>query len=189
MLFRSNLKFLGKSDANIELISTQITEFKKHGITVEGFETSISGIQDQYLKAKMNDMLIVYKEFENILFDRYIDENDMLTILGEQLEKTDMFKNTILYIDEFVGFTKQEYTIISKLIKTAKQFTATVCTDNLELTECPEDDIFYSNKQTADNLLQIAKKEKKFLEKPIYLQDTKRFKTIELEHLEKSLLN
>ena len=35
---KNNLKFIGKSKENVELICTQITEFKKHGITVENLE-------------------------------------------------------------------------------------------------------------------------------------------------------
>lgn len=47
------------------------------------------------------------------------------------------------------GFTKQEYDIIRKLLKLAKQINITVCTDSLILDKNPEVDIFYSSKQTA----------------------------------------
>lgn len=184
---KSNLKFLGKSDENIELISTQITEFKKHGITPQDFENSISLIKNDYLKAKMNDMLIVYKEFENVVHNNFIDENDVLTILNNQLSETDTFKNSIIYIDEFVGFTKQEYDIIAKLMNMAKMVTINICTDSLELVNCPESDIFYANKQTADRLLKLAVSEKISIEKPIFRQNTDRFKNEELSHLEQNL--
>lgn len=35
---KDNLKFIGKTAENVELIGTQITEFKKHGITVENLK-------------------------------------------------------------------------------------------------------------------------------------------------------
>ena len=57
-----------------------------------------------------------------------LDENDILTILANNLEKTDMFKDCIIYIDEFTGYTKQEYKLIEILLKTAKQITITVTT-------------------------------------------------------------
>lgn len=78
---KRSLKFLGKSDENIELIGTQITEFKKHGISVEMFKEEIDNTDDKYLKCKMQDMLLVYEKFQNNLKDKYIDENDVLTIL------------------------------------------------------------------------------------------------------------
>ena len=38
---RKELKFLGKTDENIELVETAITEFKKHGINVEKIKQEI----------------------------------------------------------------------------------------------------------------------------------------------------
>ena len=38
---KSKLKFLGKSDENIELIIDQITEFKKHGVMVEDLKKTM----------------------------------------------------------------------------------------------------------------------------------------------------
>lgn len=35
---KRKLKYLGKSDENIDMIGTQITEFKKHGVSVEELE-------------------------------------------------------------------------------------------------------------------------------------------------------
>ena len=37
--------------------------------------------------------------------------------LEKQIEKSEMFKNTYVYIDEFNGFTSQEYNIIRKIEK------------------------------------------------------------------------
>mgnify|MGYP001858887343 FL=1 len=38
---KNDLKFIGKSAENVDLIGTQITEFKKHGITVEHLRDAI----------------------------------------------------------------------------------------------------------------------------------------------------
>ena len=99
---KKNLRFLGKSDENIELIGTQITEFKKHGITVDLLKESVSNTDNKYLKCKMEDMLLVYDRFQNNIKDKYIDENDVLTILSEKIEETTFLNDAIIYIDEFV---------------------------------------------------------------------------------------
>lgn len=184
---KNKLKFLGKSEQNIKLISTQITEFKKHEISTKMLENTIEKTEDKYLKYKMQDMLNVYKEFENNMEDKYIDENDKLTILANNLDDTDMFKNTIIYIDEFIGFTFQEYRIIEKLLKVAKQISITVCTDNLDLYTNQDTDLFYSNKNTADKLLYIARNNNIECEKTVFLDKIYRFKNAELEHLEKNI--
>ena len=83
---------------------------------IEQLKQEIDKQEDIYLKNKLTDLSLVYEEFENQLSGKYIDETDLLTILAENIENTDMFNNQYIYIDEFTGFTKQEYQIIEKLI-------------------------------------------------------------------------
>ncbi len=184
---KQNLNFLGKSDENIELISTQITEFKKHGVSVESLDELINETDDKYLSSKINDMKIVYNKFEDTIKNKYIDENDVLTILAEQLPKTNIFEDTLIYIDEFVGFTKQEYDVIGILLKQANQVSINVCTDALEESNSPDTDVFYANKLTVQKIIEVAKNVDSKIEKSVYLEDVHRFKNEELMHLEKNL--
>lgn len=131
-------------------------------------------------------MILLYEGFENAISGRYIEENDRLSILAQQLEETKMFQDTIIYIDEFAGFTHQEYEIIRKLIKVA-EVTITICTEDLDLLTYQDSDIFYSNKQMADKLLFMAKQQEIVREKTIFLKDSYRFQTEELKFLEKNI--
>ena len=186
--YKNELKFLGKTDENIEMLSTAFTEFKKHRVLPEDLEKIYNKTDDEYLKLKIKDMNLVYKEFEKQIQDKYIDENDNLTILANKLKNSNMFKNTIIYIDEFTGFTKQEYEIIKILLTHAKQVNITVTTDNLDLNNANQDtDLFYSNKQTADKILYIARSNNIECEKTVFLSDLYRFRNNELIHIEKNI--
>ena len=44
---KKELKFLGKTDENVDMAGTAITEFKKHGITVEQLKQEINNKQDE----------------------------------------------------------------------------------------------------------------------------------------------
>ena len=44
---KNNFKFIGKSSENVELIGTQITEFKKHGITVESLKSAMENTKSE----------------------------------------------------------------------------------------------------------------------------------------------
>lgn len=187
----NNLKFLGKSDSNIDMVMTQITELKKHGVTLENLLNLKEqiGENNKYLETKLNDIYTVYSKFQEKITSNYIDENDSLTILGQQLDKTDMFKNTEIYIDEFVGFTKQEYEIIAKLLTSASKVTITFTSDGMYKTVEASNDVFYTNKETIEKILKIAKDNKITIKEPIYLDKIKRFKAEELNHIEKNLYN
>lgn len=182
------LKFLGKTDENIELINNALVEFKKHGVTTDNLENQIQNTENKLLQTKLQDLNLIYQEFENQINGKYIDETDLLSMLAKNIDKVDMFNDTIFYIDEFAGFTEQEYMVIQKLLKIAKEVNITICTDNLELNTNPETDIFYSNKITISKILDLAKKEKVEIEQ-IELKKVKRFKVEELKHLEKNIYN
>ena len=109
--------------------------------------------KDDYLKLKLQDMLQVYTDFEKVIENKYIDENDNLTRLANQLNDVSIFDNTVIYIDEFVGFTKQEYEIIKQLSYKAQNVTVAICSDSIEDGITPESDVFYSNKLTISRLV------------------------------------
>lgn len=184
---KKETKFFTKSEKNIELVSRIFTELKKHSITVTKLKETIDEIQDMYLKTKLTDIYILYKEYQERLSENYIDTNDILTKLSENLEESKMFDDSIIYIDEFAGFTTQEYILIKKLLKKAKQINVTICTDWLENNKTKETDIYYQNKITAQKIVELAEGEE--IEKPVILKKRYRFKNQELEHLEANLYN
>ena len=184
---KNKLKFIGKSNENVSLVETQITEFKKHGVTVESLKEIIEKTEDKYLQTKLTDMLMVYEKYTENINDKYIDENDNLSILADRLDLVKDFDDADIYIDEFVGFTHQEYEIIKKLLVKANEVNITICTDNLNLSLNQDTDIFYSNKLTIDKLYYIAREENVKIEKPIVLDKCYRFKNKELSHLEENI--
>ena len=185
---KKELKFLGKTDENVDMLDTAITEFKKHGISIEQLSEEIDKQDDIYLKNKLKDLSVVYNGFEEQLSGKYIDETDLLTILAQNIENTDMFKDAVIYIDEFAGFTSQEYQIIEKLVQIAKQVTITICTDELHDIKNPDTDIFYSNQVTVNKLLEVAQNCEAKIDE-IKLENPYRFKSMELKHLEQNLYN
>lgn len=181
---QKKLRFLGKSIDNVETIIKQITEFKKHNINVEILKKQVEETEDEYLKLKLNDMLIMYTKFEEVIEGRFLDENDVLTMLAENIEKSNLFNNAIFYIDEFAGFTKQEYEVIKKLEDISKELYITICTDSLKVEKSPEADIFYDNKQAIQTLCNISDINK---DEQIYLEENHRFKNEELSFMEKNI--
>ena len=184
---QKNLNFLNNQDGNIDLISTTITELKKHQINIEDIKNAIDNTTNSSMKLKLNDIYIAYKTYEESIKNKYIDEDDILTILNNIITESKMFDNSLIYIDEFTGFTKQEYNIIESLMKLAKEVKIAVCTDDLDFAETSELNAFYENKKTANKLIEIAKKSKVVINKPIYMDKNYRFKNTALNHLEQNI--
>ena len=176
---KDTLNFLGKNAENVDIIGNSITEFKKHRIDIENLKKEANTTTDMYLKLKLNDMITMYEEFEKSIQDKFLDENDVLDILNTQILESNQFKNTTIYIDEFVGFTTQEYEIIAKLMQLAKEVNVTICTDNLLQQEDADKDIFYANKNTGIKLINLAKEYGIEIEDDVKLTELHRLKHLE----------
>lgn len=181
---KNTLKFLGKSEKNIQLVDKMLTEFKKHNVSVEDLKNL--KLEDQYVSLKLQDMTLLYEKYEEKLAQNLVDENDELTILKNNLKFSKMFENSCIYMDEFFGFTPQEYGIFEELLKLCREMNIAVCLDCLESTKKKENDIFYFNRKYAKKLLEIASNQGCKIE--LMVQDKSyRFKNDELVILEKNL--
>lgn len=185
--YKKELNFLGQSDENIELALSEITEFKKHNIMSNNISTIIEKVNDTKLKYKLADFEKIYLSYDNWMKNKFIDEEDTLTKLKNNLDNSTSFNDTDIYIDEFSGFTSQEYEIISKLMQKARMVTITICTDGLNIDNVPEEDIFYENKKIAQKLLEYAEMNKIRVEKPVQLTNFCRFKNNELKCIENNV--
>ena len=184
---KNELKYLGKTQKNLETISRLITELKKHNINSNIIKGTKQELQDKRLEYKLEDINIILENFENAINNNFIDENDLLTMLYQSIDAVNMFNDTVIYIDEFAGFTKQEYLIIEKLLNISKEVNISICTDNLQSNTNPDTDIFYPNKKACNKIIEIAKEKNIEIKPAIVLDKTYRFKTEELNILEKHL--
>jgi len=180
---KENLIFLGKTEKNLDLTTRMITELKKNNVTVDMLETNINNIEDSYLKLKLKDIKLLYSEFNKEISNKYLDDDDLLTIVNDKIKKSLMFKNSYVFIDEFAGFTKQEYSIIEELFNLANEVNITMTTDSLEKSKFEENDIFSENKKTISKLTKIANLNNINILEPVELTNIYRYKSEELKHL------
>lgn len=163
-----------------------LTEFKKHGISTNDLSNFNS--KDEYMNLKIKDISFIYQKYQEKIEKNFIDENDILTVLAENLEASNIFADSIFYIDDFQGFTPQEFKVFEKLLDKVVEVSVTVCSDELDSASNKETDIFYFNKKFAKKLIEIAENKNTKINK-IYLGESKRFKNNELAFLEKNLYN
>lgn len=191
---RANLKAFGRSAGQkgfADKLSTMLSEFKRYNINPQLLEEKTKEIEDRYLKDKLDDLILIYSKYEETLHEKYIDMDDDLTLLRDRIDKSKYLKGAEIWIDEFSGFTPQEYEIIAKLLQNATRVNVCLTTDCLEDTEQIQDiDVFSSIKYSANKLIKITKELELEVEKPIALKPgaSWRFQNnVELQHLEEFL--
>lgn len=182
---KDKLQYIKNSSNNIDLGIQTIKDFKKNVIKYQDIEGLIESVDKPLLRAKLQDVNIIYSEYEKCIQEKFLDEEDKISKLATSLESSTMFDNSDIYIDEFSGFTKQEYQVIAKLLKKARKVRLAICLD--ELNEKNKTDIFYFNKSAVEELIDIATECGVEVEKPIYLNKQYKLKKPELKHLEQNL--
>lgn len=142
---KDNLRIFYKSSRQqgfINTISDLIAEFKRCDITPDDLEKLLNNEnsqseaklpmeKDQLLAQKLKELALIYREYEETIYNKYRDADDDLTMLYEKLDKTVMFNGAEIWIDEFSGFTAQEYKVIAKLMTKAQRVNVSLCTDCL----------------------------------------------------------
>ncbi len=180
---KANMKFLGKNSEDVDIALRAISELKKHNVFITDINDAINQTEDMYLKTKLTDISTIYGSYEEIINNNFIDEEDRLSILARQLKESSLFDDSYIFIDEFVGFTAQEYSIIQELINKAKEVNVTICTDSLEINNNIETDIFAPSKKVAKKIVELAKESDI---KKIHIQENG-YKSEEIKHLEQNI--
>ncbi|MBZ9689234.1 exodeoxyribonuclease V subunit gamma [Clostridium estertheticum] len=175
----------------VDNVAGAITEFKKYGISVEDLNVVKEKLgETPLLIDKITDLSLIYGEFDNILNLNYVDPDDDLTRLYSALDECNIFDGSEFWLDEFTGFTPQQYGIIEKLYKKAKRVNITLpLKSSVHSKGMEESDAFYSIKSTENKLLEIAEETGTSIDAPIELQTNKdhKFKdNAELSFLEKN---
>lgn len=199
---KGSLKFFSKAAGQkgfINTLLTTISEMKRYNVSPEDLRNICDNLkEDDILRCKLEEIGLIYSEFERRLHEKYIDSDDDLTELALKLEKSNQFNDAEIFIDEFTGFTPQEYRVIEELLKKTVRINICLCTDCIPLHQDFDGaDLFSPTKNTALKLTKIAYMNNIEVLAPVNLcvgdevfKPSPRFKNnAELDHLEKQLFS
>lgn len=195
------LEFYGrrirKSSAVKEFLALG-SEFKRSAVSTDSARAVSATLADRALKTKLSDITTILDAYDALVERSYFDPDDLLTELYDALGENDYFKDAIVFIDGFRGFTAREYKIVERALRDAKAVYATLCADSLENAR-DETDLFAHTKRTARRLIDLARKNGASVAKPQYLSmrnkynnfppEFKRYDSPELAALEKELFS
>ncbi|MDD4047849.1 MAG: helicase-exonuclease AddAB subunit AddB [Clostridia bacterium] len=124
------------------------------------------------LREKMEDFLLIYKEFEEYIEDQYLDTEDNLQLLIDNLHKSDYLEDAQIWVDGFNGFTPLEFEVIRQLILKCKQVNISICLDKELLNKkVAETNLFYQTWETYQRLKGIAEEVQCPLGEDVILKD------------------
>ncbi|UDN62856.1 helicase-exonuclease AddAB subunit AddB [Clostridioides sp. ES-W-0016-02] len=172
----------------VSSITDMISEMKQYNISPEMLENISGELENETLSLKLKDISKIYNSFEGKLHENYIDAQDMLTSLSGKIELSNYLEGAYVYIDEFTGFTPNQYNVIKSILNKAKDVNISLTVDNVNYIGYSKADVFSRTKFTYSKLTQLCNEEGVKILPQVNLNTgtIKRFEGIqELQHLEK----
>ena len=110
------------------MVST-VDEFKQHAIYPEDIDEASHKIENHALSLKLHDIALIYSSYNIIIAERFIDPNDRLDKLYNNLSQHKFFSGKTVFIDSFKGFTGQQFKILERIITTARDVVVSMVDD------------------------------------------------------------
>src|SRR5690606_37966017 len=128
----------------IDRLNTMLVELKRYRIDPARLEHELKlGDEKAWSKQlldKLHDLSCICSAYEKEAAGLYVDAEDDLALLAERYEETSYAGEADIWIDDFNGFTPQEYEVLTSLMKHARSVTIALCLDRqVEADEQPEE--------------------------------------------------
>lgn len=131
----SNIFSNGFTKTNVSTdVAKLISRFKQYGITSEALEQcNIDSEKYAHTIEKLKEVAKIYKEYEMLseknIENGFIDQEDDVKLLCDNIAQSLLFKDTDIFIDGFDDFAKNEFGIVEMLIRHSKSVTVSLPVD------------------------------------------------------------
>lgn len=146
----------------IDSLNSLMSELGRYCLTPEMIEEQLKQMESEtadeiVLQDKLHDLHLVYREFEALLSEKYLDAEAYLSHLANQLQFSSLASDAELWIDGFNGFTPQELEVVIQAMVHFKNVTISLCLNRpYESHEVPAElDMFHP---TAMTMIRIQRK-------------------------------
>ena len=104
---RPRLRVFGGELQNgtLQALCTLMGEFRACTVHPDELQTASDKLGDTPLADKMQDLALLYTEYEGLLHENFAEQADDLDTLAELLREHDFFEDAHVYIDSFISFT------------------------------------------------------------------------------------
>ena len=152
-------------------------EFRTYQVTPEQLMQQTERMEGA-TRDKLQDLSLLYSEFERRITSGNCDARDYVTRLSEKLEESGYVRDKDIFVDGFAYFTAKELLVLQIMMKQARSVTVVLMGD-----ESGEEEIFQSAVRMKESLLRAAKEVS--CKSEVIAVPSKEKDLSDLEHLER----
>lgn len=166
-------------------IAETIAELHQYGRSAEDIDELVETLQKidevSVTSLKFADIALIFKEYLKLIEGKFIDPDVQLGMARQAVGGSAMVRGAKLWVDGFAGFTAGELSILAEVLRSVSDASIALCVDpepldmNGDLAKVDPTSLFGPTEKTYCELLEIIKRCKLKIDKPIVLSEAKRF--------------
>lgn len=168
----------------VDKVMESISEFKTNNFSLEIVEEMISKTNHEALKLKLKDLALIYRKYEELIADKFLDVEDSLDLFSKKLSEFEDIKDSFVFVHEYDSFTPSQLNVIEALILNTKDVYFSF---NLDFSEIRNMDVFYLNSLTLKSIIDICKENRIKVLEDIKVSNDNFFESEELSILEREI--
>lgn len=171
---RGQLQGLQQAAGNgefVQEISRLFKEFQQYCVMPEQLNMENGGREEKEDKIsqefnhifadKLKDVQLLYEDWRQFQSEGYLDHEEILTQLTEEIPQSQWLQNASIWVDSFTTFSRQEQLALIALAKRCQEVTIALClpAELLKYQPISKQNAFYHIYQTRERLLLDAKEQ------------------------------
>lgn len=157
---KKELKVFGssmKKQGFIDELKSFFAEIYQYDVSGDQLQQVTDQMNQEGLRAKMEDILRIMKGFEDYIGDRYLISEQLLDVLAEKMEASSKLKNGVFYLDGFTGFTPIQRKVIERLLRIGDKVYVSLTLDGRVIgTPYRDYELFAMSKREKKELISLA---------------------------------
>ena len=152
-------------------MKAMISELMIYGVSPEELE-SLSLNPDSPLAFKMQDIILLYREFRKRLEGSYMTTEEVPEKLSLLAEDSKMFRDAVVVMDGFTGFTPLQLLFIRRILPLVRELhvTVTMDPDINPFGRFQKSSLFLMSHEMVRDLSELAREVKVPMEPPVYIR-------------------
>ena len=132
------------------------SEMEQSAVSAQDIRDAADTMESSLLQSKLYDVALACESYDAQRAKSYFDTADKLNYLFEELKESHFFRNKLVYIDGFRGFTELQMKIIGQMLIDAEAVYVTLCLDNPDTGT--DSELFGHTAETYKTLKALAEK-------------------------------
>ena len=110
----------------VNIMLDTVNEYKSNRITPKALLSLKTVVENPTLKQKLEETSLLMETYDTLVGENYINNQDILSYVAEKITEHQIFKDYAVFLDEFTGFTGQQYHLLKAIMSQTQDIYMTL---------------------------------------------------------------